>query len=172
MSNPTSHRIDTSDAPLSLVGAWPHTFKDADFLALLISLFNLSEHRDTFNMVEMDTAAQRPLRIGTRRSNLAVVQAEGIRNSLQKIAPDRTFEIETLHTLGDKDKSTALYNFGAKSLWTSELEEKLTSGELDVVVHCLKVKPLLSHLQAPLTQPRYANYTSRLVRTRTHSTSG
>ncbi|OJJ56082.1 hypothetical protein ASPSYDRAFT_92274 [Aspergillus sydowii CBS 593.65] len=81
------------------------------------------------------------LRIGTRRSNLAVVQAEGIRESLRRIAPDRTYEIETLHTLGDKDKSTELYNFGAKSLWTAELEDKLTSGDLDVVVHCLKDMP-------------------------------
>lgn len=89
-------------------------------------------------MVEQSPAAQPPLRIGTRRSNLAVVQAEGIRDSLQKIAPDRCFEIETLHTLGDKDKSTALYSFGEKSLWTAELEDKLTSGELDVIVHCLK----------------------------------
>lgn len=86
-------------------------------------------------MVDSDTTS---LRIGTRRSNLAVVQAEGIRESLRRIAPDRTYEIETLHTLGDKDKSTELYNFGAKNLWTSELEEKLTSGDLDVVVHCLK----------------------------------
>lgn len=84
------------------------------------------------------STAQPPLRIGTRRSNLAMVQAEGIRDSLQKIAPDRTFEIEALKTLGDKDKSTALYSFGAKNLWTTELEEKLTSGEIDVVVHCLK----------------------------------
>lgn len=82
--------------------------------------------------------SQRPLRIGTRRSKLAIVQTEGIRDSLQKLAPGRTFQIETLHTLGDKDKSTALYSFGEKSLWTAELEEKLTSGELDVVVHCLK----------------------------------
>lgn len=82
--------------------------------------------------------AQLPLRIGTRKSILAVVQAEGIRDRLQKVAPDRAFEIESLHTLGDKDKSTELYNFGAKSLWTAELEEKLTSGQLDVVVHCLK----------------------------------
>lgn len=79
-----------------------------------------------------------PLRIGTRRSNLAVVQAEGIRDSLQRIAPDRSFEIEALRTLGDKDQSTALYSFGAKNLWTTELEEKLTSGQLDVIVHCLK----------------------------------
>lgn len=69
---------------------------------------------------------------------MAVIQAESIRDNLGKIAPDRTFEIHTLHTLGDKDKSTALYDFGAKSLWTSELEELLTSGRLDVIVHCLK----------------------------------
>lgn len=89
-------------------------------------------------MAETSPETQPPLRIGTRRSNLAVVQAEGIRDSLQKIAPNRSFEIEALRTLGDKDQSTALYNFGAKSLWTTELEEKLTSGELDVIVHCLK----------------------------------
>ncbi|KAL7939900.1 porphobilinogen deaminase-like protein [Trichoderma chlorosporum] len=92
-------------------------------------------------MAEITHAAQPPLRIGTRRSNLAVVQAEGIRNSLQKVAPERAFEIEALHTLGDKDKSTELYNFGAKNLWTAELEDKLNSGEIDVVVHCLKDMP-------------------------------
>ncbi|GFF34947.1 porphobilinogen deaminase [Aspergillus lentulus] len=91
-------------------------------------------------MVETSTP-QPPLRIGTRRSNLAMVQAEGIRDSLQKIAPDRSYEIEALRTLGDRDQLTALYNFGAKSLWTTELEEKLTSGELDVIVHCLKDMP-------------------------------
>ncbi|PTB40934.1 uncharacterized protein TrAFT101_006083 [Trichoderma asperellum] len=92
-------------------------------------------------MSNASPAAQPPLRIGTRRSILAVVQAEGIRDNLQKVAPGRSFEIESLHTLGDKDKSTELYNFGAKSLWTAELEEKLTSGQLDVVVHCLKDMP-------------------------------
>ncbi|RAL09900.1 putative porphobilinogen deaminase Hem3 [Aspergillus homomorphus CBS 101889] len=92
-------------------------------------------------MVDNLLNAHAPLRIGTRRSNLAVVQAEGIRDSLQKIAPDRSYQIETLHTLGDRDQSTALYNFGDKSLWTTELEEKLTSGQLDVIVHCLKDMP-------------------------------
>ncbi|KAL6702185.1 porphobilinogen deaminase-like protein [Trichoderma pleuroticola] len=92
-------------------------------------------------MSEQSQATQPPVRIGTRRSNLAVVQAEGIRDSLKRIAPERTFEIEALHTLGDKDKSTELYNFGAKNLWTAELEEKLNSGELDVIVHCLKDLP-------------------------------
>jgi len=87
-------------------------------------------------MVESPTLP--PVRIGTRRSNLAIVQAKGIRDNLKRIAPDRSFEIVALHTIGDRDKSTALYDFGAKSLWTTELEEKLVSGELDVIVHCLK----------------------------------
>ncbi|KAB2570153.1 porphobilinogen deaminase Hem3 [Lasiodiplodia theobromae] len=82
-----------------------------------------------------------PVRIGTRRSRLAMVQTEGVRDSLVRSAPGRVFEIEALRTLGDKDKVTALYEFGAKSLWTSELEELLVSGKLDVVVHCLKDMP-------------------------------
>ncbi|KAB8222525.1 porphobilinogen deaminase, dipyromethane cofactor binding domain-containing protein [Aspergillus novoparasiticus] len=91
--------------------------------------------------METSPTPQPPLRIGTRRSNLAMIQAEGIRDCLQKIAPDRSYEIEALRTLGDRDQLTALYNFGAKSLWTTELEEKLNAGELDVIVHCLKDMP-------------------------------
>jgi Porphobilinogen deaminase len=91
-------------------------------------------------------SVQMPLRIGTRKSNLAIVQAEGIRDKLQKLFPNRTFEIQALRTLGDQDKSTALYNFGAKSLWTAELENSLTSGELDVIVHCLKGEATLTFL--------------------------
>ncbi|OBT39885.1 hypothetical protein VE00_09050 [Pseudogymnoascus sp. WSF 3629] len=90
-------------------------------------------------MAETSTSMP-PLRIGTRKSNLAVVQAEGIRDRLQKLAPGRTFEITALRTIGDKDQNTALYNFGAKSLWTSELEELLVSGKLDVVVHYMPTK--------------------------------
>jgi hydroxymethylbilane synthase len=40
--------------------------------------------------------------------------------------------------LGDRDKVTALYKFGEKSLWTGELEELLEKGEVDAIVHSLK----------------------------------
>ncbi|KAI2787943.1 Porphobilinogen deaminase [Penicillium oxalicum] len=92
-------------------------------------------------MAAVPTPSDAPLRIGTRRSNLAVVQAEGIRDKLQKLVPGRSFEIVTLRPLGDRDKTTALYEMGVKNLWTFELEEKLVSGELDLVVHCLKDMP-------------------------------
>lgn len=117
-------------------------------------------------MVQTSSTAQPPVRIGTRRSKLAIIQTENIRDSLQKIAPELSYEIETLHTLGDTDKSTALYNFGAKNLWTTELEEKLTSGQLDVIVHCLKGEANIVPLSfSPLiiNWLRYADDTARLL---------
>lgn len=41
-------------------------------------------------------------------------------------------------TMGDKNQVTALHDFGAKALWTHELEALLESGELDMIVHSLK----------------------------------
>ncbi|CAG7923491.1 unnamed protein product [Penicillium olsonii] len=89
----------------------------------------------------IQSSTSKPVRIGTRRSKLAIVQAEGIRDQLKKLNPSLSIEIETLHTAGDRDKVTALPEINAKSLWTTELEEKLTSGGLDIIVHCLKDMP-------------------------------
>ncbi|KAJ3482792.1 hypothetical protein NLG97_g7473 [Lecanicillium saksenae] len=83
----------------------------------------------------------RAVRIGTRQSILAKVQAVGIRDDLQRRFPDRLFEVDAMQTLGDRDKITALYSFEGKNLWTSELEAKLTAGKIDVIVHCLKDMP-------------------------------
>ena len=44
-------------------------------------------------------------------------------------------------TIGDKNQVTALHEFGAKSLWTHELEAQLLDGRLDCIVHCLKDMP-------------------------------
>lgn len=79
--------------------------------------------------------------IGTRRSALAVVQAELVKNALQNAHPDITFEIHAMATMGDKNQVTPLHDFGAKSLWTHELEAQLLERELDIVVHCLKDMP-------------------------------
>ncbi|OAQ96138.1 hypothetical protein LLEC1_01039 [Akanthomyces lecanii] len=89
-----------------------------------------------------DSTAQLPtVRIGTRQSVLAKIQAEGIRDTLQKRYPYKSFEVDAMRTLGDRDKITALYSFEGKNLWTSELEEKLAAGKIDVIVHCLKDMP-------------------------------
>ncbi len=61
--------------------------------------------------------------------------------ALKAAHPDTQYEIHAMSTIGDKNQTTALHEFGAKSLWTHELEAQLLDGRLDFVVHCLKDMP-------------------------------
>jgi len=83
-----------------------------------------------------------PINIGTRSSTLAQVQARAVEKSLKEAFPDRTYNIVPVLAQGDKDKVTPLQQLSqgenAKSLWTGELEAMLESGEVDLIVHCLK----------------------------------
>lgn len=87
------------------------------------------------------SSASKPIYIGTRRSALAMAQAEQILGQLQTLHSNVDFKIVALQTMGDKNQITPLHNFGAKALWTFELEEGLMSGKLDIIVHCLKDMP-------------------------------
>ncbi|KAK4114578.1 porphobilinogen deaminase [Canariomyces notabilis] len=80
------------------------------------------------------------VRIGTRRSALALRQTDLIMEALKRAHPHLTFEVHAMATMGDRDKTTPLPALG-KGLWTSELEAKLASREVDVIVHCLKDMP-------------------------------
>ncbi|KAH7033564.1 porphobilinogen deaminase [Microdochium trichocladiopsis] len=84
----------------------------------------------------------RPLiRIGTRRSQLALVQAHAIKATLESLYPTHRFLVKPQDATADKDKITALYNFGTTGLWTNELEAELVAGQVDFIVHCLKDMP-------------------------------
>ena len=90
---------------------------------------------------EEASLTKQKINIGTRRSALAVVQAEMVLKALKKAHPEIEYEIHAMATMGDKNQTTALHDFGAKSLWTHELEAQLLDGSLDIVVHCLKDMP-------------------------------
>jgi hydroxymethylbilane synthase len=81
------------------------------------------------------------IHIGTRKSALAIVQAEMVLKSLEKAHPEAQYQIHAMSTMGDKNQTTPLHDFGAKSLWTHELEAGLLEGRLDLIVHCLKDMP-------------------------------
>ncbi|KAI0123160.1 porphobilinogen deaminase [Xylariales sp. AK1849] len=81
------------------------------------------------------------IRVGTRKSALALKQADFVVTSLSKLHPHVHFEIHGMHSAADKDKITALYKFGGKGLWTNELEAGLMANELDIIVHSLKDMP-------------------------------
>jgi hydroxymethylbilane synthase len=88
------------------------------------------------------------IKIGTRRSALAQVQARWVEEKLKEVEPDRTYEICPVLAQGDKDKVTPLQILSqgenAKSLWTGELEAMLATRELDLIQHCLKGRLLHS----------------------------
>ncbi|CZR56948.1 probable porphobilinogen deaminase [Phialocephala subalpina] len=96
----------------------------------------LKRSAETANLDEKPT-----IHIGTRRSALAVVQAEMVLAALQNAHPELNYEIHAMSTMGDKNQTTALHEFGAKALWTHELEAQLLEGKLDLIVHCLKDLP-------------------------------
>ncbi|KAJ3188753.1 hypothetical protein HDU85_004467 [Gaertneriomyces sp. JEL0708] len=79
--------------------------------------------------------------IGTRESQLAMVQTQFVLNSLQKVHPEYTFSIHGMTTKGDKILDVALSKIGSKSLFTKELEVALADKTVDLVVHSLKDVP-------------------------------
>lgn len=79
--------------------------------------------------------------IGTRKSELALVQSYMVRDTLQSIYPDIEFTIQGMTTTGDKILNQALSKIGEKALFTKELEVALEEGRVDLVVHCLKDLP-------------------------------
>ncbi|RLM01572.1 hypothetical protein CFD26_108855 [Aspergillus turcosus] len=91
-------------------------------------------------------ATKHDLLIGTRNSKLALVQAERVSNALTGANPGTKFPWRTVSVSGDVDKTSPFLKFAgpsdtAKNIWTEEMEAKLVSGELDLLVHCLKDMP-------------------------------
>jgi hydroxymethylbilane synthase len=80
----------------------------------------------------------RPLRLGTRRSPLAMAQAHEARDRLMAAHPGLTIEILPVLASGDKIQDRPLAEIGGKALWTKELDTALQSGEIDFAVHSAK----------------------------------
>ncbi len=81
------------------------------------------------------------IKIGTRGSRLALVQAESIRDELRSRHPDRTFELTIIKTTGDKILDAPLSKIGDKGLFTKEIEAELIAGTIDLAVHSMKDMP-------------------------------
>jgi hydroxymethylbilane synthase len=79
------------------------------------------------------------LRIGSRGSQLALWQANHIAGRLRERGHE--IEIQVIHTTGDKILDVALSKVGAKGMFTKEIEEALTTEQIDLAVHSLKDLP-------------------------------
>lgn len=84
---------------------------------------------------------QRTVTIGSRKSQLALVQTYWVRDELQKAFPEIKFEVQTMETKGDKVLDVSLSKIGDKGLFTQELEDGMLKGDTDFAVHSLKDLP-------------------------------
>lgn len=86
----------------------------------------------------------RPLRIGTRGSPLALAQAHETRGRLMAAfdLPEAAFEIVVIKTTGDKVLDRPLGEIGGKGLFTREIEDALLASEIDIAVHSMKDMPV------------------------------
>ncbi|KOP22870.1 hydroxymethylbilane synthase [Hapalosiphon sp. MRB220] len=92
-------------------------------------------------MTSVVSSPSRTIRIGSRKSQLALIQTYWVQEQLQKSFPDITFEVHTMATHGDKILDVALAKIGDKGLFTKELELGMINQEIDFAVHSLKDLP-------------------------------
>lgn len=82
------------------------------------------------------------IRIATRKSPLALWQAEEVARQLKHYHPEINVELVTMTTQGDKILDTPLAKIGGKGLFVKELETGMLEGSADIAVHSMKDVPM------------------------------
>lgn len=89
------------------------------------------------------------IKIGTRKSKLALAQTNMVVNEIKKYFPSINIEVVHFTTKGDKVLNKPLINIGGKGVFVTEIEDALLNKEIDLAVHSAKDLPL--QLQDNLT---------------------
>lgn len=82
------------------------------------------------------------IRIATRKSLLALWQAEFVKAELERFHAGIQVELVTFTTQGDKILDTPLAKIGGKGLFVKELEVAMMNGDADIAVHSMKDVPM------------------------------
>ncbi|WAF77386.1 hydroxymethylbilane synthase [Aeromonas dhakensis] len=86
--------------------------------------------------------AARTLKIATRKSPLAMWQANFVKDRLEALYPELQVELVPMSTQGDKILDTPLAKVGGKGLFVKELETAMLEGRADIAVHSMKDVPV------------------------------
>ena len=90
------------------------------------------------------------IRVGSRESALAVIQARQLMAAIERACPDARVELVTMKTTGDKILDRTLEQIGGKGLFVKELDAALLDGRVDFTVHSLKDLPMETDPRLPL----------------------
>lgn len=82
------------------------------------------------------------IKIGTRKSKLALAQTKMVVNEIKKYFPSINIEVVHFTTKGDKVLNKPLINIGGKGVFVTEIEDALLNKEIDLAVHSAKDLPL------------------------------
>ena len=92
----------------------------------------------------------RKIRVGSRDSVLAVIQARIVIEAIKKTNPSVDVELVTIKTMGDKILDKRLNEIGGKGLFIKELEQSLAEGGIDIAVHSYKDMPYAETADLPI----------------------
>lgn len=81
------------------------------------------------------------IRLGTRRSKLALAQSGLVIAALKRVNPEIKVEVHEIVTTGDKLYDQDLALIGGKGLFLKEIEDQLHAGKIDIAVHSMKDVP-------------------------------
>lgn len=84
---------------------------------------------------------QKLIKLGTRKSLLAMTQSTWIKEQIETHYPKTTVELIKIVTKGDKILDVPLAKVGGKGLFVKELEEAMICNEVDIAVHSMKDVP-------------------------------
>ncbi len=93
-------------------------------------------------MKQLIDMAARTLKIATRKSPLAMWQANFVKDRLEALYPELQVELVPMSTQGDKILDTPLAKVGGKGLFVKELETAMLEGRADIAVHSMKDVPV------------------------------
>ncbi|ARD24029.1 Porphobilinogen deaminase [Shewanella sp. P1-14-1] len=93
-------------------------------------------------LMELSGMSQNVIRIATRKSPLAMWQAEFVKAELERIHSDLTVELLPMSTKGDVILDTPLAKVGGKGLFVKELEVAMLEDRADIAVHSMKDVPV------------------------------
>ncbi|MFM9937763.1 MAG: hydroxymethylbilane synthase, partial [Novosphingobium sp.] len=94
----------------------------------------------TPGITPLSPSPETPLKLGTRRSPLALAQAEETRARLCAAHgwDPAAIELVPVVASGDRIQDRPLAEIGGKALWTKELDAALAEGTIDFAVHSMK----------------------------------
>lgn len=90
------------------------------------------------------------IRVGSRDSKLAIIQAELVIAAIKEFDPELQVELIAMKTTGDRILDVTLDKIGGKGLFVKELDQALYNNEVDITVHSYKDMPLEDNPELPV----------------------